>query len=174
MPASKAGSSRAGSVRERSVSPIRSHRRGPTANDFPIPGDYQPFAVKVRDQGLVSPAASSFSFQDSESLPVHAISRPPSSSSSLSHTVSTPRHDLEKEAMLQAMCRGFPGEALPLSTPTRTPQERDVAKKKSMYYQEVFAHREPSLTPTERIHKDSVITVDVRTNVIVGIALESP
>ena len=173
MPASRAGSSRAGSVRERSLSPIRTHRRAPTVNDFPIPGDYQPFPVKVRDQGLVSPAASSFSFQDNEPPPDHTISRPPSSSSSLSHSISTPRCDFEKESMLQTIIRGVPGDGLPLSTPTRTPQERDLAKKKSLYYQEVFAHREPNLTPKERVYKDSVITVDVKTNVIVGNTLTS-
>ena len=158
---------KAGSWRERSLSPIRSHRRTPTVNDFPVPGDYEPFAVKVRDQGLVSPAASSFSFPDNEPPLVHTISRPPSSSSSISHSVSTPRNDLEKELMLQGIVRGVPGICLPLSTPTRTPQERDIARKKSMHYQEIFTHREPNLAPKERVYKDSVITVEVKTNVIV-------
>lgn len=173
MPTSRAGSSKAGSVRERSLSPIRSHRRVPTANDFPVPGDYQPFAVKVRDQGLVSPAASSFSFTDNETLPpVHAFT-PPSPTLSLSHAVSTPRNDFEKDIMLQTISRGVHEDGLPMSTPTRTPQEREIARKKSMYYQEVFALREPNLTPTDRVHNTSVITVEVKTNVIVRESLHS-
>ena len=171
MPASRAGSSRAGSIRDRSVSPIRSsHRRVPTANDFPVPGDYQPFPVKVRDQGLVSPAPSSFSFQDNEPPPIHAIT-PPSPTPSFSHAVSTPRNDLEKEIMLQAITRGAPGDGLPTSIPTRTPQERDMARKKSMYYQQVFSYREPNLMPKDRVYRDSVITVEVKTNVIVRAVL---
>ena len=175
MPASKAGSSRAGSIDERSQSPVRSHRRAPTVNDFPIPGDYHPYAVKSRDQGLISPAASAFSFQDSDPLRFHAIgSRPSSPVPSLSYSVSTPRNDIEKELMMQDLYRGGVAESLPQSLPTRTPQERELARKRSIqHYQEVFALREPDLTPKDRIYKDSVITVEVKTNVIVSNILSS-
>lgn len=171
MPGSRCGSSRAASLRDRSVSPARYHRRVPTINDFPVPGDYQHWAVKVRDQGLVSPSGSSFSFVDNDLSPIHYISAPPSPTLSLSHAVSTPRNDLEKEMVLQAFTRGAPGDVLPLSTPARTPHERDLARKRSRYYQEVFASREPTLTPKDRIDKNSVITVEVKTNVKVRIAL---
>ena len=165
-PASRAGSSRAGSVRDRSLSPIRSHRRVPTANDFPVPGDYEPFAVKVRDQGLVSPAASSFSFSDNESPAVHAFT-PPSPARSLSHAVSAPRNNMEKEVMMQAATRGAPVDASQMSAQIRASQEREMARKKSMYYEDIFAYKEPSLEPKDQVYNTSVITVEVKTNVIV-------
>lgn len=166
MPTSRASSSRGGSVRNRSLSPIRSHRRAPTANDFPVPGDYQPFAVKVRDQGLVSPAASSFSFSDNDPPPIHAFT-PPSPTLSVSHAMSTPRNDMEKEFMLQAITRGAPADPIRISTPARTPQEREMTRKKSLYYQEVNAYNESNLTPKDQVYNTSVITVEVKTNVIV-------
>ncbi len=176
MPLSKAGSSRAGSIDDRSQSPLRSHRRVPTANDFPVPGDYHPYAVKTRDQGVISPATSSYSFQDNDPLQFHAIgSRPPSPVPSLSYSVSTPRNDIEKELMVQNLYRGGVADGLPQSTPTRTPHERELARKRSIqHYQEVFALKEPNLSPKDRIYKDSVITVDVKTNVIVSYSLVLP
>lgn len=172
-PASRAGSSRAGSVRERSLSPIRSHRRVPTANDFPVPGDYEPFVVKARDQGLVSPAASSFSFSDNEPPPVHAFT-PPSPTPSLSHAISTPRDDIEKDFMMQSSPRDVSRDALQSLKLLRMHQEREAAKKKSTTpYQEAFTYEEPKPALKDQVYNASVITVEVKTNVIVRCSHDS-
>lgn len=111
----------------------------------------QPFVVTKRDQGLVSPSQSTFSFPEEEQS-VHAISS---------------RDPMEDKVVTQEIGRGTPGDGVPTSTPTRTPQEREIAKKKSQFYTEVFAYREPGLSPRERVYKDSVVTAEVKTNVIV-------
>ncbi len=61
------------------------------------------------------------------------------------------------------MSRGVPGDAFGI----RTPKEKELSKEKSQYYTEAFSHREPPSTPRERIHKDSMITAEIKTNVIV-------
>lgn len=43
----------------------------------------------------------------------------------------------------------------------------DISRRKSQYYSEVFAYREPNLTARERVNRFSVITAEVKTNVIV-------
>jgi hypothetical protein len=51
---------------------------------------------------------------------------------------------------------------------SQTPQQRELARKKSQYYEEAFATREPSGSARERVTKESLIYADVRTNVIVS------
>ena len=63
--------------------------------------------------------------------------------------------------------RGAPGDAAIAAATNGTPQQQELRKKKSQFYTEVFAYREPNLSPKERIYKDSVITAEVKTNVIV-------
>jgi len=51
---------------------------------------------------------------------------------------------------------------------SQTPQQRELARKKSQYYEEAFSMREPSGSARERVTKESLIYADVRTNVIVS------
>lgn len=138
------------SMRPGSISPVSIRAPTPTANDFPTPAG-QMFHVTKRDQGLVSPAQSSFSFPDEE---------PP-------HAISTPADTTGNKAMSRNIERGAPGDSAIISATNGNPQQQELRKKKSQFYTEVFSYREPNLTPKERIHKDSIITAEVKTNVIV-------
>lgn len=140
-----------------SISPGSSRVPTPTANDFPTPQG-QIFTVTKRDRGLVSPVESSFSFRDEDS-PIHALS-----ASDL----------IDDRTMARPLVRGTPGDSALALDADDDIQQTDVRRKKSQYYTEVFAYREPNLSPRERICKDSVITAEVKTNVIVRFALHPP
>ena len=137
------------SIRSRSISPPSPRVPTPTANDFPTPGG-QTFTVPKRDQGLVSPAESAFSFFD-EGSP-HAMS-----TSDL----------MEERARAKTLERGTPGESTYASINPGNQNQSELRRNKSQYYTEVFSYREPNLSPRDRISKDSVITAEIKTNVIV-------
>ena len=137
------------STRSRSISPPSPRVPTPTANDFPTPVG-QTFTVPKRDQGLVSPAESAFSFFD-EGSP-HAMS-----TSDL----------MEERARAKTLERGTPGESTYASINPANQQQSELRRNKSQYYTEVFSYREPNLSPRDRISKDSVITAEIKTNVIV-------
>lgn len=48
------------------------------------------------------------------------------------------------------------------------PPENSLSRRKSQFYGEVFAYREPNLSARDKIHQFSIITVEVKTNVIVS------
>ncbi|KAG8528943.1 uncharacterized protein KY384_006632 [Bacidia gigantensis] len=126
------------------------HRRTPTAEDFPLPTK-QPYVVTKRDQGLVSPAKSSFTFSDEEHLP-HVFSSLPS---------------MDDSPTVRVVERGTPGDLSTASSVENTPQHRELSRQRSQYYAETFANREPLVNPRDRVHKDSIIMADIKTNVIV-------
>lgn len=76
----------------------------------------------------------------------------------------------EERRLTRAMDRGAPGDRL---VDTNTPEQKDLAKRKSQYYQEQFAYREVNSSAKERVSKESMIVADVRTNVIVSIICET-
>jgi len=137
------------SIRPGTVSPESVRAPTPTANDFPTPAG-QMYHVTKRDLGLVSPAQSS-SFPDEEEP----------------HAISTPRDIMEQRAKANHIDRGAPGDGAIIAATNGSSQQQDLRRKKSNFYTEVFAYREPNLTPKERIYKDSIVTAEVRTNVIV-------
>ena len=137
-------------IRLGAVSPESIRAPTPTANDFPTPAG-QMFHVTKRDQGLVSPAQSSFSFPDEEEP----------------HAISTPRDNMEEKVMVRQVERGAPGDGSIMSAINGSPQQQELRRKKSQFYTEVFSYREPNLSPKERIYKDSIVMAEVKTNVIV-------
>ena len=139
------------SLRSGSTSPESIRLPTPTADDFPTPAG-QIFNVTKRDQGLISPAQSSFSFPD-EDHPAHAISTTPDL--------------LYEKPISRHLGRGAPGDGALLSKTNGSPLQVELRKKRSQFYGDVFAYREPNLSPRDRIYKDSVITAEVKTNVIV-------
>lgn len=147
------------------IPPEYIHRQIPGHGDYPSAAG-STFTVTKRDQGLVSPAQSSFSFVDSE-VPAHAISTPPSPAPSLHSSKPQVRNGVDEIIMNSPVDRGLPAEEA-VTTRSRTPLERELAKKRSQYYNEVFAARDASITPSEQICRESVIIVEVKTNVIVG------
>lgn len=62
--------------------------------------------------------------------------------------------------------RRFPGDAGTFFL-GMTPERRELAKKKSQYYDDAFAVRESNSSARERVHRESMVMVEVRTNVIV-------
>lgn len=73
----------------------------------------------------------------------------------------------EEQRLINPIDRGAPGDAAIFSE-GKTAEQKDLAKRKSQYYGDVFAHREPTTSARERIMKESMVMADVRTNVIVS------
>jgi len=46
-------------------------------------------------------------------------------------------------------------------------ERKELTKKKSQYYDDAFAVRESNTSARERVHRESMVMVEVRTNVIV-------
>lgn len=74
----------------------------------------------------------------------------------------------EEEQITRTLDRGAPGDQAIFSD-AKSPEQKELARKKSQYYNEVFAARESSTSARERVLKDSPILADVRTNVIVSV-----
>lgn len=73
----------------------------------------------------------------------------------------------EERRITRNIERGAPGDQAIFSE-GKTQEQKDLAKRKSQYYGDVFAHREPNNSARERVSRESPILADVRTNVIVG------
>lgn len=74
----------------------------------------------------------------------------------------------EGRRITRDIVRGAPGDQAIFSN-TKTPEQKALAKRRSQYFGEVFANREPIASARERIRRESPIMADVRTNVIVSI-----
>ncbi|KAL9126189.1 MAG: hypothetical protein Q9217_004718 [Psora testacea] len=74
---------------------------------------------------------------------------------------------MEERPIMRDFERGTPGDGRANPKSSKAPQEKRIGKKKSRYYTEVFAYRESSLSPRERVHRGSIILAEVKTNVIV-------
>lgn len=63
--------------------------------------------------------------------------------------------------------RGAPGDHAIFSA-NKTPEQKQMAKRRSQYFGDAFAYRESNTSPRERVSRESVVMVEVRTNVIVS------
>jgi hypothetical protein len=72
----------------------------------------------------------------------------------------------EERRLTRNVERGAPGDPSTFSL-GKTPERRELAKKKSQYYDDAFAVRESKTSARERVHRESMVMVEVRTNVIV-------
>jgi hypothetical protein len=79
----------------------------------------------------------------------------------------SPSFSTEERRITRQLDRGAPGDQAIFSE-RKTPEQKELARRKSQYYGEVFAHREPQSSARERITKESMVLADIRTNVIVG------
>lgn len=98
---------------------------------------------------------------------------PPSPADSMTienHVDSGPldQTDKERDRITNQIERGTPGDAAIFSD-KKTPEQREAAKRKSQFYNDEFAYREPLTSAKERIVKESVVIADIRTNVIVSL-----
>ncbi|KAL8713437.1 MAG: hypothetical protein Q9225_006781 [Loekoesia sp. 1 TL-2023] len=129
-----------------------SSRNSIDANAFPRPAGHA-VPVSKRDNGLISPARSTFSFADEvEPVTMQASNKP----------------DIIDEKQISGpLGRGSPGDAALMAMVNRDRASTDLSRKKSQFYSEVFAYREPNGTVRDRVNRYSVITAEVKTNVIV-------
>ena len=72
----------------------------------------------------------------------------------------------DKRHITRNVKRGSPGEA---ALASRGHADTERSRQKSHFYSEAFAYRESNLSVCDRIYKESVITAEVKTNVIVRI-----
>ncbi|KAI4255097.1 MAG: hypothetical protein LQ352_002726 [Teloschistes flavicans] len=106
--------------------------------------------VTRRDHGLISPAKSSFSFADEvDPVPVAAPGK---------------MDIMDENQISRTFSRNGPQDVTMVD---RDRASVDLSRRKSQYYTEVFAYREPNTTARERVHQYSIITAEVKTNVIV-------
>ena len=73
----------------------------------------------------------------------------------------------EEERITRNIDRGAPGDKSIFSE-GKSPEQKQLAKRKSQYYQDVFSARESNSSARERVLKESPILAEVRTNVIVS------
>ena len=73
----------------------------------------------------------------------------------------------EEQRITRGINRGAPGDQAIFSD-AKTPEQKELAKRKSQYYGDAFAYREPNSSARERISRESMITCDIKTNVIVS------
>ncbi|KAL8736910.1 MAG: hypothetical protein Q9181_002206 [Wetmoreana brouardii] len=124
-----------------------SSRTSIDTNEFPRKAGHS-FSVSKRDNGLISPAKSSFSFADE----LEPTTAPASNKMDI----------LDENQISRQMSRS--GDVTMVD---RDRASVDLARRKSQFYREVFAYREPNLTARDRVHQYSVITAEVKTNVII-------
>lgn len=73
----------------------------------------------------------------------------------------------EEKQMVRHMERGAPGDAYLKAMVQRGPEDTERSRQKNRFYGEVFAYREPNTSARDCIARDSVVTAEVKTNVIV-------
>lgn len=74
---------------------------------------------------------------------------------------------LEEERITREINRGTPGDRVVAMTP-KTPQEAELARKRSQFYGDAFAYREPVSSARDRVSRDSIVLCEIQTNVIVS------
>jgi len=81
--------------------------------------------------------------------------------------ISIPTPEKDEKLLLRALDRGAPGDKGSLSQ-NKTPEEKELSRRRNQYYDEAFAYRESNSSARERISKESLVMADIKTNVIVG------
>lgn len=140
-------------LRSGATSPV--YDRPSTADRFPKRAG-SVLKLSRRDNGIISPTESTFSFHDDEEPSINAISAGPDL--------------IDEKQISRHVTRGAPGDAALANMVKRNESTREgelASKRNTQFYGEVFAYREPNLTAREKITKFSVITAEVKTNVIV-------
>lgn len=73
----------------------------------------------------------------------------------------------EGNRLMRDIDRGAPGDQAIFSD-LKTPEQKQLAKRKSQHYNDAFANRESNSSARERVLRESTVMADVRTNVIVS------
>ncbi|KAG5300433.1 MIF domain-containing protein [Histoplasma ohiense] len=69
-------------------------------------------------------------------------------------------------SITKELTRGAPTDGYPNRFLTKSSSQLDIAKKRSQYFNEVFTSREAYHTPRHRVNQDSVVVVEIKTNVL--------
>ncbi|KAI9810750.1 MAG: hypothetical protein M1827_006088 [Pycnora praestabilis] len=140
-----------GSVHTLDSTSSMSDKASHTIDPFSRPNAYSRTAPK-HTGALVSPTGSTFSFEVNKG-PTHAVSALPGM--------------VQEKDITRSVSRGAPGDAALKAMANRGEKERGLTKRKSQYYGEAFAYREPNSSTRGRVSRDSVVMADLRTNVII-------
>lgn len=135
------------SMRSSTASPEPSEPYSPTANAFPRQVGAE---LRLPKEGnlFLSPNPSSLSFEPEDSR-------------------CTPISDRgEEKQILRKPGRGAPGDSSLMGV-DRNEEGKSLAKRKSRFYGEVFSYRESNISVRNKVHQYSVITAEVKTNIIV-------
>lgn len=122
------------------------------ANELPLPKN-KPLLINQKRRSAVSlrelpPSPANSDLDASTMPPTSALSK-------------------DESRLFRPLERGAPGDQAIFSD-SKTPEQKDLAKRKSQFYTEAFAQREPNSSARERISRESMVVADVRTNVIVS------
>lgn len=129
-----------------------SSRNSIDGNEFPRKAG-KALVVSKRDHGLISPAKSTFSFADEGDDPPHQTSNVPDL--------------IDEKQIARTVSRGTPGDSALMAMVNKNRESTDLSRRKSQFYSEVFAYREPNITARDRVHRYSIISAEIKTNVIV-------
>jgi hypothetical protein len=125
----------------------------------------------VEELSFPFPQAASTLLVHDQKLSTHLPALPPSPADSTMPSLHQPTHrnaeDTEVDRLTRVIERGAPGDRAIFSS-TKTPEQRELAKRKSQYYSDAFAARETNTSARERVGRDSTVLAEVRTNVIVS------
>ncbi|OAX77050.1 hypothetical protein ACJ72_08655 [Emergomyces africanus] len=70
------------------------------------------------------------------------------------------------DSITKELTRGTPTDGYPNRPLSKSSSQLDIARKRSQYFNEVFTSREPYHTPRHRVNQDSVVVVEIKTNVL--------
>lgn len=129
----------------------RSSTASPEPNEFPRRAG-KPVPAGKYDKNPISPSQSTFSFDNEEPAQAGVTFKP---------------NTFDETQLSRKFDRVSPKDSAPVSTVKRDQQETNLSRRKSQFYSEVFAYREPNISTRNRIHQYSIITAEVKTNVIV-------
>ncbi|KAM3068863.1 hypothetical protein ACMFMG_011025 [Clarireedia jacksonii] len=97
------------------------------------------------------------------------IQLPPSPADSDKMSASPPSNfsplALEGERITREIIRGTPGDR-GAAVPPKSPQDAELARKRSQFYGDAFAYREPVSSARDRVSRDSIVLCEIQTNII--------
>ncbi|PGH26455.1 hypothetical protein AJ80_01768 [Polytolypa hystricis UAMH7299] len=71
----------------------------------------------------------------------------------------------DSNSLTKELSRGTPTDGSVTASLKKSPSQQEMAKKRSQYFDEVFASREPYNTPRHRVNQDSIVVVEIKTNI---------
>jgi hypothetical protein len=147
---------------------------------FPVYATAMPASIQSDVLTLVPPSENPASTGEAQTQPDNKSPTPqielppsPAKSDSIMPEPQIDATDKEQHRITRDISRGAPGDASIFSA-TKSPEARELARKRSQYYSDAFAHREPIASARERVTKESMIMADVKTNVIVSLICPCP